>query len=516
MKKLFSSKKSHTKKSPTKELKLLSFSKHSLLLIVSVTAMVGGVYAIAQSFAATPTYTTIVVTLKNSQTGALIPGGNVGGSGFNVGLMSNTGDRSACNVTSQNPTNWGFSCKVHTYTAGVVYSSYRVWFASAPGYQTFNDPYGSSGYFGVSTNGTSYPIAYLSPNPVPQAPAPAPQPQAPAPAPQAPAPQPQAPAPQPQAQAPQPSTNSAPSRTVARARTPAPVASATSSADTQPPSAPTSLSAVSQGGAVALSWTASVDNLSVASYLLERSVDGQTWSVLSDSIVEVIYTDSTASFNTKYQYRVSSKDTAGNVSDYAQTEITTSSFEANAFADKESTITSEDKVVSVKIPAGALSVDANCKISTPSDEVNGLGDNYSVLAGAYNFECKDKDGNVIDKYNKPVEFTVTPPESKSTPQIFAQTGDQWEDSKLKYDGKVKGFSFTTDNPNSFAVVAKSGGTNMFLLILGIIILLLAIVGIILWLLRRRRAQQEQSAGYPLDYFDQNPGGGPPNYPNANG
>lgn len=592
MKKLFSRKKADKNKGSSTELKLLSFSKASLLLVASVTALTGGVYAISQSFAAstgiihifatsTVNGTTVGGVSWNLYAGHLCGGRNVD-AGYDSAVTNDANgfvsyyscDSSWGNYSIQSATKPGWhavgnvgNCSAFTgswvfrYPDGTLGNAQVVppaghtntyYICMAPDLPAptiigadktdktltlkWNPVGGAEGYLftrtgwtangstslnsytftGLSCNttyalsvnayayGYAFPVATQSftTSACPSSGSGGTSGGAAA-APAAPV-------------SPPKTTVGTTSKVVTRPRTSAPAASSSGSADTQPPSTPGNLSATSQGGSVNLSWDASTDNAGVTAYTVERSTDGQIWTSLNDNTTGTNYSDSTVAFNTKYQYRVSSKDAAGNASDYAQTEITTSGFEANAFADKDSTITSEDKSVSVKIPAGALPVDASCKVSTFSDEVKGLSKKYSVLGGPYSFECKDKDGTTIDKFNKPIEFTVTTPSSKSTPQLYAQNGDQWENSKLKYDGKVKGFSFTTDQPKNFAVVSKSGGTNMFLLVFGVIIVLLAIVGIILWLLRRRRMMQEQQMGYPLDYFDQNPGGGPPNYPNANG
>ena len=92
------------------------------------------------------------------------------------------------------------------------------------------------------------------------------------------------------------------------------IASATTPADTAPPSAPANLTATTNGlGQVNLTWNASTDNVSVAGYRVFRnSVQIATGSVAS-------YTDTTAVANTTYNYYVVAFDPTGNTSGSSNT-----------------------------------------------------------------------------------------------------------------------------------------------------------------------------------------------------
>ena len=293
-----------------------------------------------------------------------------------------------------------------------------------------------------------------------------------------------------------PINTSTSSKTVARSQP----ASANNSSDTTPPSAPGSLTATEgAGGTIVLSWDASTDNKAVTGYVVERSTDGQNWTSLSDGVTTQTYSDSSAAFNTKYTYRVSAKDEVGNGSDYAVVDITTSAFEANALANQETTIESEDKNVSVKIPEGALPEDAACKVDSTQEST--LPEDQSLVAGVYSFICKKKDGSTIDKYNKPLEFTVKATSADQAKLAF-QDGDQWQDSGEQYNGDVQGYTFSTDQPKNFAILANSQkGTNWFLLIFGAFLLLLALFAALMWFIRRKQQRDLETGGYNLDYFD---------------
>jgi len=90
-------------------------------------------------------------------------------------------------------------------------------------------------------------------------------------------------------------------------------------ADTQPPTAPSNLSATSSGPSqVNLSWTASTDNIDVTGYLLERCI-GSGCSAFSQIATPTgtTYSDTGLTSSTTYSYRVRATDAAGNLSGYS-------------------------------------------------------------------------------------------------------------------------------------------------------------------------------------------------------
>jgi chitodextrinase len=87
------------------------------------------------------------------------------------------------------------------------------------------------------------------------------------------------------------------------------IASATTPADTAPPSAPANLIATTNGlGQVNLTWNASTDNVSVAGYRVFRN------GIQIDTASTPSYTDVTAAANTTYNYYVVAFDPTGNTS----------------------------------------------------------------------------------------------------------------------------------------------------------------------------------------------------------
>ncbi|GAA3303937.1 hypothetical protein GCM10020218_102530 [Dactylosporangium vinaceum] len=80
-------------------------------------------------------------------------------------------------------------------------------------------------------------------------------------------------------------------------------------ADSQPPTAPTGLTASAAGTTVTLGWTASTDNVGVASYDVYR--DGGKVATVKNAVT---FTDSGLSAGTTYAYYVVARDAQGNAS----------------------------------------------------------------------------------------------------------------------------------------------------------------------------------------------------------
>jgi hypothetical protein len=81
--------------------------------------------------------------------------------------------------------------------------------------------------------------------------------------------------------------------------------------DSTAPSQPTNLTATAQSQtSVALSWSASTDNVGVTSYLIQRN--GAVIATVTAPTTS--YTDTTAAANTSYSYQVLARDAAGNTS----------------------------------------------------------------------------------------------------------------------------------------------------------------------------------------------------------
>lgn len=88
--------------------------------------------------------------------------------------------------------------------------------------------------------------------------------------------------------------------------------------DTQPPTAPASLTATAVSGSeINLSWTPSTDNIGVTGYLVERQSPGSTSFTQIGTATGNQYNDTGLAANTNYSYRVRATDAAGNLSPYS-------------------------------------------------------------------------------------------------------------------------------------------------------------------------------------------------------
>jgi hypothetical protein len=97
--------------------------------------------------------------------------------------------------------------------------------------------------------------------------------------------------------------------------------------DTQPPSAPGALGATAVSSSqINLSWTASIDNVAVKNYILERCDGGANCTGPYGQIATptaTSYSDTGRAAASSYGYRVSAIDAAGNTSGYAFANATT-------------------------------------------------------------------------------------------------------------------------------------------------------------------------------------------------
>ena len=105
------------------------------------------------------------------------------------------------------------------------------------------------------------------------------------------------------------------------------IATATTTAgqDTQPPTAPSSLTATAASASqINLAWTASTDNVGVTGYLVERC-SGPGCSNFSQisTPTSTSFSDTLLTASTSYSYRVRATDAAGNLSAYSNTATAT-------------------------------------------------------------------------------------------------------------------------------------------------------------------------------------------------
>lgn len=269
---------------------------------------------------------------------------------------------------------------------------------------------------------------------------------------------------------------------------------ATTGADKTKPTVPTNFQAEQFGsGEVDLSWDASTDNIAVEAYELERSTDQTEWTKLDDAISDTSYTDSTADYATTYTYRLSAKDTAGNFSDYALVDITTNDFTANAYADEDSTISSDDGLVEITIPAGALSEDSFCEISKDSTRVSPKG--YKLATGGYSVSCRNKAGDSVTSFDKAAKVTMHLKSFKKFKNFKAYSvdGNNLSPIESSFNKNTGDLTFNLSELQTFAAFGAKGGSAWYLWILFPLLL----IGLVLLILRIRNNR----GGSADDYYD---------------
>jgi Concanavalin A-like lectin/glucanases superfamily/Malectin domain/Domain of unknown function (DUF1929)/Bacterial Ig domain/Bacterial Ig-like domain len=144
------------------------------------------------------------------------------------------------------------------------------------------------------------------------------------------------------------------------------------SEDTQPPTAPSNLTATGGLGTVSLSWTAATDNVGIAKYSVYRSTTSGFTPDVTNRIGQtssVSYTDGSLSTGT-YYYRVKAEDAVGNLSP--------ASNEANATVTGDTTAPS----VSITTPTNGATVSGSITVSAnASDNTAVAGVQFKVDGG---------------------------------------------------------------------------------------------------------------------------------------
>ncbi|MBW4061445.1 fibronectin type III domain-containing protein [Candidatus Saccharibacteria bacterium] len=281
------------------------------------------------------------------------------------------------------------------------------------------------------------------------------------------------------------------------AATPAPVP------DTQAPTAPTAFQALaaSNNALVNLSWTAATDNVGVASYHIERTLDQTKWSVVADQS-ELTFQDDTAAFGVHYYYRISAFDAAGNQSPYATADATTTAF-AGSSTSTPQTFTSDDKVATVSIPSDAFDTDTDCTVVTSQTAVS-PGKNV-IVAGPYEVLCKDSSGNAEVATKQPLTWTYAIKAKMSGFKnpvgiTLSDNASATTATKSTYNSKTGGFTFTSATLGSTAVLASvNPGLPVSLIVFGFLFLLIAAAVVIFFL--RRGQKRDYNEYIRSKYYD---------------
>lgn len=304
------------------------------------------------------------------------------------------------------------------------------------------------------------------------------------------------------------SSGSTPKKTTSTAPSPANT--------TQPvrvaPGPPSDFTASAKPGetGVSLTWKAPSAASSVSAYVLERSTDGgQTWVVVTSTIVGTDYVDTETQFGTQYYYRLASIGTAGDRSDYVYTQISTTSFVPNLHPASELTLYSKDRIVTVRLPVGSVGKDAVCSIEANIQ----LGDypdinDYVLAAGPYTVVCKYEDGSLVSDFLKPFTVSVATKELRKKYNVlsyYSRTGQSTTWTEItgitQADGGLTD-TFEVKSANVIAVMGKPHHTPAWVKATRILLTLLFIVVVVIvggrllsGFVLRRRLQQQQDDYY---------------------
>jgi hypothetical protein len=267
--------------------------------------------------------------------------------------------------------------------------------------------------------------------------------------------------------------------------------------DTQPPSAPTDLTAAANGSSIDLSWTASTDNVGVAGYTVERTTDGNKWDKVAENVTDTQYSDNDVSFGQKYTYRVFANDMSGNSSEAAVVDITSNAFQANVTPDADSVIEGADGHISIKIPAGAVNEPLYCEIVEDDDTKESIPKGRNLLLGPFRLNCKNVKGDAVTDFNSNTQYTVkVDAKGFTAQQVYFFNNDSWGAAKeIKYDSKQKQFTFENQTALPLMVLAdKSSGSALWIVM--VVVLLLAGLGFWFW----RRQSSGGGGSYMADSY----------------
>jgi chitodextrinase len=205
-----------------------------------------------------------------------------------------------------------------------------------------------------------------------------------------------------------------------------------SNADTTPPTAPTGLTATAQApNHVALTWTASTDNVAVTGYRVSRN------GAVVATVTGTSYDDRTVAASTSYDYTVVAVDGAGNVSPPSNVATATTPGDTTRPSPPTNLRATTDGV-KVDLSWGAAADDV--RVVGYDVHRNGLSigtsstttySDRTVVAGltyTYTVTARDAAGNVSDPSNA-VVITV-PVAPAPTTLTFAPVGDAYVDATL--------------------------------------------------------------------------------------
>jgi len=268
--------------------------------------------------------------------------------------------------------------------------------------------------------------------------------------------------------------------------------------DTTPPPVPTNFKAEldQTTASVGLTWDAVIDTSGIKAYQLDRSTDQQNWQTLSGDKQDITYLDTTTSFSTHYFYRLRATDNAGNVSDFATTDVTTAAFAANAFPDKETVINDETNNLAVRIPSGAFDEPAQCAVTLNPNILPPSLKGYKAVDGPYELICKNLAGAPVTPSKAfTISWTTSSAARKGTKQVdyYGNKDGNWIQLKVtSRNKKQRTDQVAVDGITVFAAMGKLKHTSIIVKILLIFLLVIAAGALVVFILAMRARRQQQS------------------------
>jgi hypothetical protein len=213
-------------------------------------------------------------------------------------------------------------------------------------------------------------------------------------------------------------------------------ATASAAADTQAPSAPSTLAAAAGSGKVGLTWKASTDNVGVKGYhVWRRATAGSTWSNVGTAATSG-YSDATVTNGTAYTYSVRAYDAAGNTSASSNTVSATPSASAptpTPAPTDGSVLWRADGEQSLVNEWAEYSTGPNCAVTSDTvgsdPRVTRTTSNVAKGAGAYAFTVNDGD----NCYGERAEIGQALPSRTgfSESRLFNNGDDRWISFQVK-------------------------------------------------------------------------------------
>jgi hypothetical protein len=278
-------------------------------------------------------------------------------------------------------------------------------------------------------------------------------------------------------------------------------------ADTTPPTTPGNFQATvtSEDAIVTLKWAVSTDASGIKSYHLERSLDQSSWSALGTDIIATTFQDTSAGYGLHYYYRLSAVDMAGNASAWAMTDVTTRDATTPSDGAKEGVYTSDDKVVTVRVPSGATSREVNCSVGFDNNITAKGTSTKKVIAGPYFLLCKTATGDRIPTFKDEVTWVFdlkSKLKGAQNPSAYTYEpgGSGTEADGAEYDSKAQTLTFISATSNSAAVLAEVPKGISFNLIVVFLVPILAAVGIV-WLVMRQKKKLDYDEYIRSKYYD---------------